>query len=135
MEGIAAQLAEQYPNTNAGWSTDVTPMQEYEVRDVKLALLFLFGAVVLVLLIACANVANLLLARRDPAAEMAIRSALGNRWRVVGNYAEGSLACRRSVGCCLRSGHDSLLALRLRTAAIKDVSLDARVLGFTLLSQ
>jgi putative ABC transport system permease protein len=139
LKTIAARLAEQYPGTNAGWSTNVFPMQEYEVRDIRSGLIFLLGAVALVLLIACANVANLLLARSTARQkEMAIRSALGaSRWRVIRQLLTESILLALlggGVGLLLAFwGLESLLALAPEDLPrIKDVSLDARVLGFTL---
>ncbi|HXM33400.1 MAG TPA: ABC transporter permease [Chthoniobacterales bacterium] len=78
MSALAARLAQQYPETNAGLGLRLLPLREYLVGDVRIALLVLLGAVALVLLIACANVANLLLVRAiSRQREIAIRTALG----------------------------------------------------------
>ena len=93
LDTIAARIAEQYPADSAGWGAAVVPLREETVGDVRKPLLMLFGAVMCVLLIACANVANLMLARTvDRRKEIAIRTAFGaKRTRIIQQVISESL--------------------------------------------
>jgi len=100
MKEINARLAQQYPKSNTGVSVTVTPFLENQVGDYRSSLNLLLGAVVLVLLIACANLANLLAARGAARArEFAVRAAVAHHGgRSSGNYSSKAWCSRSSAG-------------------------------------
>jgi len=139
MDTIASRIEMQYPE-NKGWGVQVISVRDQVVGYVSPALKVLMGAVAFVLLIACVNLANLLLSRTAARErEVAIRAAMGaNRAWVVRQLLTESLllaAFGGALGLLLaRWGINSLLALApADTPGIDSVSLNAQVLGFTFL--
>jgi putative ABC transport system permease protein len=136
--GIAKRLSETYPNSNARQSMTVTGLHDILVEDTKPRLLLMLGAVVLVLLIACANVANLLLSRAATRQrEIAVRTALGAaRTRLVRQLLTESVLLSL-IGAVLGifiayGGVQALLAgLPQNTSLAEQVAIDGTVLVFT----
>lgn len=138
LAGIAEQLAEEFPDTNEGWTTTIEPLHGLMVESFRSVVLLLFGAVFLVLLIACANVANLFLVRlADREREMALRTALGaGRSRLIGQWMAETLVlslCGGVLGVLLGIQGTRLL-VRLAADDIpraSEIGVDPGVLAFT----
>jgi putative ABC transport system permease protein len=137
---ITAHNEAQYPNENASIGVNIVGMQEQMVGDIGPALKLLLIAVAAVLLIACVNVANLLLARAAARQkEIAIRTALGaSRRRIVGQLLTESILLGLAgglVGLALAfAGLKLLLSLNPpNIPRLTEINIDLRVLGFTLL--
>ena len=141
LDTIAARLAQQYPADSAGWGAAVVPLREETVGEVRKPLLTLLGAVAFVLLIACANVANLMLARTiDRRKEIAIRTAFGaKRVRIMRQVLSESVllsACGGAVGLIVAHFGTKLVVnfLGASLPRLNDITLDATVLAFTFIT-
>jgi len=140
MRTIARRLEAQYPESNKGWSVTFVPLLEETVGGSQRTLLVLLGAVGFVLLIACANVANLMLARSAARQkEFVIRAALGaGRIRVIRQLLTESLilaSCGGVLGLLMAYwGIDILTLLKpANLPRVQEIKLDGWVLAFTLI--
>jgi putative ABC transport system permease protein len=139
MDTISHRLEQAYPADDKGWGAVVKPLREELVGDVRTPLLVLLGAVALVLLIACANVANLVLARTlSRQKEIAVRTALGaSRGRLIRGVISETVVLSLTGGVLgLLIAHFGVklivafLAAKLPRAS--DIGVDGWVLAFTI---
>jgi predicted permease len=140
LDALSSRLANQFPESNRNIKTIMTPLADDLIRNARTSLLVILGAVGLVLLIACANLANLLLARAvTRQREITIRFALGaSRWRIIGELLTQSLTLS-----LLGSLAGLALGVWTRTVLVKlapagiprlaSAEFDVRVLIFTIL--
>lgn len=140
LQTITANLAKQYPEIDEQIGVKLTPLKEHTVGKARTALLTFFGAVAIVLLIVCANIANLLLAKTaERQKEIAIRVALGaSRWRIVRQLLTESLLLSLlggGLGLLLSVWTlDLLVSFNPQyLPRLNEISVDKMMLGFTLL--
>jgi putative ABC transport system permease protein len=141
LAAIARGLAQQYPKENENWGVRLLPLAESLVAGVRTALWVLLGAVFLVFLIACVNVANLMLVRSSGRArELAVRSALGaGRGRLARQLLTEALVLGLAGGALgVALAVAGMKALRAWLPAdlprVTEVGIDGRVLVFSLLA-
>jgi putative ABC transport system permease protein len=139
MTAIASQLEREFPDSDGHWGVNVVPLRDQISGELRPALLVLFGAVAFVLLVACANVSSLLLARAaSREREMAIRTAIGaSRWRIARQLLMESLLLAiigGGIGVAFAVwGTNALLAASPRNLLdLSSISIDLPVLVFAL---
>ena len=141
MVRVHAELTKRFPNFNTGWTANVVPLRLQLTGDVRPALWVMLGAVGFVLLIACANVGNLVLARATSRQrELAVRAALGaGRGRLIRQMlAESALLSLLGAAAGLVLAWWAMFALRTTVAArlpierLEQVGINGRVLLFTI---
>jgi predicted permease len=137
MNAIASALEREYPDTNTQMGVGLGPLQEWVVGNARTPLLVLLGAVGLVMLVACANLANLLLARANGRRrEFAVRAALGGAgWRLARQLLTESALLAACGGVLGALGARWLLNVLVALAPadvprLHDVALDGRMLAF-----
>src|SRR5215213_3059411 len=139
LDTINQRLAQNYTETNSGWGVRLTELRERLVGELRTSLLILLGAVAFVLLIACANVANLLLARAaSRQKEIALRTALGaSRMRVIRQLLTESVSLSLVSGVLGLALSFWLIKLLIAiippdTPRLNEISINWQVFGFTL---
>ena len=139
LDNISQRLAQQYPKDDKGWGATVISLREDLVGDVRPALLILLGAVALVLLIACANIANLVLAKTlSRRKEVAIRAALGaSRRRLLQQVLSETLLLAVAGGALglIFAHYGVVLIVKFLAQQLprsREIGLDGWVLAFTL---
>ncbi|MBZ0255698.1 ABC transporter permease [bacterium] len=146
MNEICLRLEKEFPETNAGRTIQVDPLLEKVIGDVRQGLLFLSAAVIFLLLIACTNVANLLLARSIARQkEIAVRASLGaTRWRIVRQLLAESLIVVFIAGAAgFILGDISIdwikgmltgdsVSYRVRMPRVTEIEIDSATLYFTI---
>ena len=141
-DNVAAEARKNFPlSRTAGYYIRIEPMRQHLVREVRPAILALMGSVIFLLLIACANVANLLLVRASlRQRELGVRAAMGaGRWRLVRPLlaeavllaATGTLA---GVGLAWAGIHELRALAPANLPRLDSIRIDASVLGFTALA-